>query len=384
MQATDFVELCARTAFSGITVEGSGAVDGASLMDAEAAWPGAGLPEEVVARAALLGQDAVAVCDLDTVAGVVRAFSAGREHGVRVIAGTELLLHEGALVLHAATAKGWAHLCEILTLAKEGLEKDDVDHKLERVLTRAAGLFALALPPFAPVALEQLNDAFGARLSLGVAFHKTPEDKARLAFAREQSARLGVPVALTARPFLVDAADKRLHDVLTCIRQHLTLENAGQRLLPNAHARMRGAEELAILARGRGALPHEVAAWLLRTREVADACSFELGQLKYRFPTYQRRADEGLAAEPRAREQETAGQRAAEPGACSPALIDDRCSRESMGSCPVGAPAGRDGRASGDRDGPLPRSLPIGMGRALPPSEGAPAEPGRASPIPLG
>ncbi len=291
MRPTDFVELCARTAFSGITVEGTGAVDGASLMDAEAAWPGAGLPDEVVARAALLHQDAVAVCDLDTVAGVVRAFSAGREHGVRVIAGAELLLQEGALVLHAASAQGWANLCELLTLAKEGLDKDDVDHRLERVLARAEGLFALALPPFSTAALDELKDAFGARLSLGVAFHKTPEDKARLAFAREHGARLGVPVALTARPFLVDAADKRLHDVLTCIRQHLTLEGAGQRLLPNAHARMRGAEELAILARGRGAEPHEVAAWLARTREIADACTFELGQLTYRFPTYQTGAD---------------------------------------------------------------------------------------------
>ena len=291
MDSRDFVELCARTAFSGITVEGTGAVEGRTLLDAEAAWPGAGQPEEVMARAALLGQDAVAVCDLDTVAGVVRAYSAGREHGVRLIPGVELLLQEGALALHSATPRGWAHLCEILTLAKEGLDKDDVDHRLERVLARAEGLYALALPPFDAGALGPLKDAFGPRLSLAVAFHKVPEDQARLAFAREQAAHLGAPIALSARPFLVDAADKRLHDVLTCIRQHLTLQTAGQRLLPNAHARMRGAEELAILARGRGATDAEVRAWMARTREIADACTFELGHLKYRFPTYQAGAD---------------------------------------------------------------------------------------------
>src|SRR5688500_6715958 len=77
-----FIELVGRTAFSGITIEGIGPVEGRSLIDAEAAWPGAGLPEEVVARAAVLGQDAVAIVDVDTLAGVVRAHSAGKQLGV--------------------------------------------------------------------------------------------------------------------------------------------------------------------------------------------------------------------------------------------------------------------------------------------------------------
>ena len=94
-----FVELCARTTFSGVTIEGFGVVEGRSTLDARAAWPGAGLPEEVVARAAVLEQDVIAIADLDTVAGVVRAHSAGLERDVRVIPGCELLLDEGSLVL---------------------------------------------------------------------------------------------------------------------------------------------------------------------------------------------------------------------------------------------------------------------------------------------
>jgi error-prone DNA polymerase len=293
-----FVELVARTAFSGITIEGIGPVDGPSLLHAEAAWPGAGQPEEVVARAALFGQDAIAITDVDTVAGVVRGHAEGKELGVRVICGAELWLDEGPLVLHAATPEGWAHLCEILTEARRDLEKDDVDHRLERVLSRAAGLWALVLPPFRASALPQLKDAFGERLSLGVAFHQVPEDQARLRFALEEGARHGIPLVMTARPFLVDKDDKRLHDVITCIRQHLTIDSAGQRLLPNARATLKTEEEMIAIARSRiPRSPHsrsrdrewndrEIDRAIARSREIADACTFQLGELTYEFPKY--------------------------------------------------------------------------------------------------
>jgi error-prone DNA polymerase len=284
-----FVELVARTAFSGITIEGIGPVEGRSLLDAEAAWPGAGLPEEVVARAALYGQDAVGIVDVDTVAGVVRAHAEGEELDVRVIVGTELWLDEGPLVLHAATPLGWGHLSEILTEAKRGLEKDDVDHRLERVLSRAPGLWALALPPFSAAGLDLLKEAFGERLSLGVAFHQIPEDDERLAFALAQGRRLDAPLVLTARPFLVDRSDKRLHDVITCIRQHLTLDTAGQRLLPNARSHMKDEDALVALARQRTHRDWDdraIERAIARSRTIADACTFALGQLEYAFPAF--------------------------------------------------------------------------------------------------
>ena len=279
-----FIELVARTAFSGITIEGIGAVEGGSLLDAEAGWPGAGLPDEVIARAALFGQDAIAIADVDTLAGVVRAHSAGTEASVRVIVGAELWLDEGPCVLLSETAEGYAHLCEILTEAKRSLQKNDVAHSLARVLDRSKGLWAIALAPFDARALNDLRDAFGERLSLGVAFHSIPEDAERLSFMRKHAARLAAPLVMTARPFLVDRCDKRLHDVLTCIRQHLTLDTAGQRLLPNARAHMKSDLEMAAIARSRS-VDRDLERAIMRTREIADACTFELGQLKYQFPT---------------------------------------------------------------------------------------------------
>jgi error-prone DNA polymerase len=285
--AGGFVELCARTSFSGITIEGYGAVEGRSLLDARAAWPGAGLPEEVVARAALLGQQVVAIADVDTVAGVVRAHAAGRELGVRVIPGCELLLDEGSLVLLPIGPRGWSNLCAILTHARDGtlqrgLQKDDVDHRLDVVLACSDDLMAIAWPPFADDALLRVREAFGDRLSVGVTLQDVPEDHVGLAFAGRWASR-GVPVVLSARPLLVDAADRRFHDVLCALRQHRLVDRAGQRLLPNSVARMRSHDELRAhaMARVDAGL---VDRWLARARAIADACAFQLGQIKYAFP----------------------------------------------------------------------------------------------------
>jgi error-prone DNA polymerase len=238
-----FVELCARTSFSGVTIEGYGTVDGRSVHDAQAAWPGAGLPEEVVTRAAVFGQDTVAIADIDTVAGVVRAHDRGKELGVGVIPGCELLLDEGSLVLLPMDARGWANLCAILTIAKDGtlergVQKDDVEHRLQTVIDHASSLQAIAWPPFADHALLRLRDAFGDRLSVGLAVSDTPDDDVAVAFVDHARERFGIAALLSARPLLVDEADGPLLDVLCCIRQHRRLSSAGQRVPPNRLSRM--------------------------------------------------------------------------------------------------------------------------------------------------
>ncbi len=56
---------------------------------------GASHPEELVARAAALGYAALAVTDECSVAGAVRAHLAAKEHGLKLLVGTELALKLG-------------------------------------------------------------------------------------------------------------------------------------------------------------------------------------------------------------------------------------------------------------------------------------------------
>ena len=51
---------------------------------------GASHPEELVERAARLGYSALAVTDECSLAGVVRAHVAAKEHGIKLIVGAEL------------------------------------------------------------------------------------------------------------------------------------------------------------------------------------------------------------------------------------------------------------------------------------------------------
>jgi error-prone DNA polymerase len=87
---------------------------------------GASHPEEVIARAAQLRLGAVAIADRHTMAGVVRAHVAAKQHGMQLVVGTRCNFLLGAddepthleVVLLADSADGYARLCRLLTLGK--------------------------------------------------------------------------------------------------------------------------------------------------------------------------------------------------------------------------------------------------------------------------
>ena len=73
---------------------------------------------------------------------------------------------------------------------------------------------------------------------------------------------------------------KELFDVMTCIREKVTIANAGYRLNPNAERHLKSPEEMArLFARW----PHAIAA----TREFADALDFSLDPLVQKNITLQ-------------------------------------------------------------------------------------------------
>ena len=68
-----------------------------------------------------------------------------------------------------------------------------------------------------------------------------------------------------------------LQDVMSCIREKVTLANAGYLLNPNAERHLKSPAEMArLFARW----PHAIRA----TREVADSLDFSLDELKYEYP----------------------------------------------------------------------------------------------------
>src|SRR6266487_2926297 len=79
---------------------------------------GASLPEELAARAAELGYDALALTDHDGVYGSLEFAHAAKAFGVRSITGVEVTLSDGSHVtLLVESPRGYANLCQLLTAA---------------------------------------------------------------------------------------------------------------------------------------------------------------------------------------------------------------------------------------------------------------------------
>src|SRR5437899_2421655 len=93
---------------------------------------GASHPDELVYQAAELGYRAIAITDRHTLAGVVRAHSAAKSCGMKLIVGARLPLMDGPfdgaqgrpeLVVWAPDRAAYARLCSLLTLGKRRTEK---------------------------------------------------------------------------------------------------------------------------------------------------------------------------------------------------------------------------------------------------------------------
>ena len=91
------------------------------------------------------------------------------------------------------------------------------------------------------------------------------------------SEECNVPMVATNDVHYHDHERRQLQDILTCVREKCTIYNAGYLLHPNAERYMKPIEEMERLFRK---YPDAIR----RTKEIADACTFSLDELKYEYP----------------------------------------------------------------------------------------------------
>src|SRR5919201_651987 len=137
---------------------------------------GASLPEELAARAAELGHEALALTDHDGVCGSLEFAHAAKAFGVRPITGAELTLCGGAHVtVLVESPRGYANLCRLITAAHAGTRPKETE---------------LLPPALDPALLAELNE--GLVCLSGCARHglavRDPNAAARIAaaFGRER------------------------------------------------------------------------------------------------------------------------------------------------------------------------------------------------------
>src|SRR5580704_2738366 len=151
---------------------------------------------------------------------------------------------------------------------------------LERSRISGAPLRAAPHPGNKAEFIERLSAlvraAPGRTYLAGVHYHRGDEPR-RLALLNELGERLGAPL-VAVNDVLYHAPERRiLADVVTCIREKRTIAEAGYRLNVNAERHVKPPEEMARLFKR---FPDAIA----RTGEIAKACTFSLGDLKYEYP----------------------------------------------------------------------------------------------------
>jgi len=240
-------------------------------------------PEELAERAAALGLRAIALTDRDGLYGTVRFCRAARAAGVKAIVGAELTLEEGGrVVLLAQTRAGYTNLCRAVSTAQLRGKKGDARLRWSDLEGRSADLIALSgwPPPEDPEErAERLRAIFGERAYLEIQHHLCPEDAVQVRRTVALARRLRMPYVAANGVRYAVREDRRLCDVLTCVRAKTTLAAADTLLGPNAEAHLKDA---AAMARLFEPYPEALAA----TLEIADACDFTLERLEGQFPLY--------------------------------------------------------------------------------------------------
>ncbi|MGD1876655.1 MAG: error-prone DNA polymerase [Kiloniellaceae bacterium] len=240
-------------------------------------------PEEMVMGAAALGLPAVAIADRNSLAGVVRAHVAAKEVGIQLVVGARLVPSDGPDVLCFPNDRAaYARLCRLLTLGKRRAAKGGCLFSLEEVVAHGAGQVFVVLPPEdgaseVEAGLQRLADVFPGDVFLGARALYLGDDARRLAALAVLAQKAGVGLAACNDVRLHQASRKPLLDIVTCIREHCTIDTAGYRLDGNAERHLKKPEAMAHLFR---AYPEALA----NTLEVARRCRFSLDELRHDYP----------------------------------------------------------------------------------------------------
>jgi error-prone DNA polymerase len=257
---------------------------------------GASLPEELAARAAELGYDALALTDHDGVYGSLEFAHAAKHFGVRPITGAEVSVGAAHVTLLCESQRGYANLCRILTDAHArtrvpGRERDllpaatsiDVLEQHTEGLVVLSGCARQGLGVVDANGTARLARAFAGAFYVELQRPYERGDVRRNARLEELAGMLRVPTVATGDVHAHHARRARLQDALVAIRSRTSLDGCERERRGNHESVLRSPDEM--LER----LPRDAA---LRTREVADRCVFDLTQeLGYRYPDFSDGAD---------------------------------------------------------------------------------------------
>ena len=251
-------------------------------------------PGELVHQAIELGHNAIGIADRNTLAGVVRAFSAIKEYyeeheapeeeQIKLLVGARLETRDNySLLAYPIDLEGYKRLSRLLTVGNRRAAKGECDLTFDDLAEYAEGLLAIVLPPRQiddPAfhdRLRRLTRLFGNRCYLAANMLFRGDDARRLADLDNLATRMKVRLVATNDTHYHIPDRRALQDVVTAIRLNCTVEELGFRRFASAERHLKSPEEMTRLFRKH---PHAIQ----HIQEIVEKCRFSLKQLNYQYP----------------------------------------------------------------------------------------------------
>ena len=240
---------------------------------------GASAPAELVSRAAACRYHALAITDECSLAGVVKAHVAAKEHHLKLIIGSEFTLTEGIrLVALAPNREAYGELSGLISRARRRCHKGEYTVHLRDIIFHLKRCLIILLPDdthHQTVYFQQLTRLCKGRVWIGVSRLLGNDEWRRFKHRYHMAQTLQIPMVACGEVQMHTAKRKSLHDILTAIKANTPIQKLGARRLINSQQHLRTLDTLNTL------YPETL---ITETRYIADQCHFSLDELRYEYP----------------------------------------------------------------------------------------------------
>ncbi|MDX1739392.1 MAG: PHP domain-containing protein, partial [Alphaproteobacteria bacterium] len=246
--------------------------------------------DELILQAKILGLDAIGIADRNSFAGIVRAYKAAKQHNMRLLVGVRLDHEDGpSIIAYPEDREAYGRLSQLITLGRRRAEKGQCKLYLADILasvtkTRLIQIFSCDLEARSErqktilgLQLQQLQRHFPDRIYITASYLYTGNDDQILHECAALAQQYKVKMLATNDVIMHLPARRPLADILTCIREKVTIDMAGRLVQKNAERHLKSPAAIARLF-------HNYPEALTHSLEIVKACPFTLDELAYGYP----------------------------------------------------------------------------------------------------
>ncbi|MBK7091093.1 MAG: PHP domain-containing protein [bacterium] len=253
---------------------------------------GANHPEELANQAATLGYRSLALTDTNGIYGAVRFAEATKLSGIHPIFGSEVILENNKrLVLLAENRTGYSNLSLLLANSLQSYPKGEARVAINHIMRYSEGLIALSGTTLyesilsddhvtTELTINQLCETFGNdNFFLELYHHQLPQHEKYCKGIISHADKHNVGLVATNDVYYRTPDDRRVQDVLTCIKNGVSLDKANGLLYPNNERYLKPGSLMISKFAGT---PTAIA----NTSEIAERCQFALKDLSTVLPDF--------------------------------------------------------------------------------------------------